>query len=88
MTDPIKQMYVLDAQATELPRAVYDEVRELWLDNELGNDYCYYTWTEHDFHAADDATEGKDSIYNHGWPAIAAYLRSRGIEQCLIHFWW
>jgi hypothetical protein len=80
-------MTVLEAQTTPLSREVYDEIVELWSDNELGNDTHYYHWTEHDFHAADDA-DNPDSVYYNGYPAIAAYLREHGVEQCLIHYWW
>jgi hypothetical protein len=90
MNDPISQVYVLEAQASPLPREVYDEIRELWSDSEFGNDNYYYSWTEYDFQAADDKSEGRqeESVYFNGYPAIAAYLRERGIESCLIHYWW
>ena len=72
--DPVKQVTVLDAQWSNLPQGVVEEVHEFWRNMELGNDYYY---------APFDVIEDEDS-----YPLIAEYLRSRGIENCLLHFWW
>lgn len=87
MSNVFETVVVLEAQASPLPREVYDEIRDLWSNNEFGNDNYYYRWTEWDFAAADEV-DNEDSIYYGGYPAIAAYLREHGIEKCLIHYWW
>lgn len=81
--DPVKQVTVLDVQWSNLSEEVVDDVRKLWENMELGNDVCYVRWDEQDFHDTD--TE-EDEQYR--YPALAEYLRSRGIEKCLIHYWW
>lgn len=72
--DPIKQITVLDAQWSNLPEDVLEEVRQMWRDWELGNDYYYAKFYVDE--------------YEDSYPLIAEYLRSRGIDKCLVHFWW
>lgn len=71
--DPIKQVTVLDVQWSNLDEEIVDEVREFWRNNELGNDYYYVTIDIHD---------------DEDLPLTTEYLKSRGIETCLMHFWW
>ena len=72
--DPFSQTVVFEAQWTDTPEPVYNEVRDLWQAYELGNDWFYFTW---------DSTEhGED------YPMIDAFLKDRGITKCLIHWWW
>lgn len=73
--DPISFETVLDAQRGELPSEVKEQISELWGDNELGNDDCYFKFNT----AFEEARE---------YPIIAEYLKSRGVERCLIHYWW
>jgi hypothetical protein len=70
----IKQVTVFEAQDKDIPKEVYDEVRILWRDMEFGNDNYYYNW--------DSGIDGLD------YPIIATYLQSKGVEMCLIHWWW
>lgn len=84
--DPIKQVTVLDVQWSNIPEDVYEEVRRLWRDRELGNDYCYISWDEEDFYTTDDPENMFGDEYK--YPLIAKYLRERGVKECLIHYWW
>lgn len=67
---------ILDAHGKGVPKEVVDEMRKLWRDRDLGNDYCYYPWFPED----DDEK----------YPLIAKYIRDNqeDEENILIHFWW
>lgn len=86
----ITNRVVIEAQWSDMPEEVVNEVRELWRDRELGNDYYYYTWSEDDFHDAE--SEEDDEDFSSDWstyPVLAKWLRDNGVEAgCLIHFWW
>ena len=71
-SDGIMRVTVLNAQ--KFPEDVKDEVRQLWIDFEYGNDVYYHEWGIE-----------LDSL---NYPIIAEYLTSRGVSECLIHFWW
>ncbi len=72
--DCIKQVTVFEVQWTNCPVEVKEEVKRLWKNCEFGNDYFYYNW---------EAIEDSDS-----YPLIHEYLSSRGVTECLIHWWW
>lgn len=72
--DCIQQPTVLVCTWTNLPIELMEDVRRLWTDRELGND-VYYT----PFHVLENEEE---------YPLIAEYLKSRNIEECLVHYWW
>ena len=65
---------IFNAQWTDCPTEVEDEVRKLWRDMEYGNDHYYYSW--------DSEEDGED------YPIIDEYLKSQDITKCLIHWWW
>jgi len=72
---------IFEVQWSNCPVEVADEVKRLWKeDDRLGNDAYYYSWES-------DETDGEDSDINR-YPIIAAYLKSQGITECLIHWWW
>ena len=73
-TDCIQAMNVFEVQWSNCPAEVETEVRKLWSNMSFGNDNYYYAWDPAD----DDDT----------YPVIAAYLKSRSIGKCLIHWWW
>lgn len=73
-TPALSQKYVLECIWTDIPDDVYEEVKELWAENEFGNDNYYYDWY----------TDSDEDNY----PKIAAYLIEHGITECLIHYWW
>jgi hypothetical protein len=70
----IKQVTVFDVQWSDCPVEVEAEVKQLWRDNELSNDNSYYSWNEKE----DSET----------YPIIAEYLKSKGVTDCLINWWW
>lgn len=72
--DCISQVTLFDVQWTNCPVEVEDQVRTLWTDAELGNDTSYYSWNSE--------SDGES------YPVIDEYLKSRGVEKCLIHWWW
>lgn len=71
--DPIFTATIFDVQWSNTPEPVVEEVKQLWQDLELGNDTHYWAW---------DGEEWDD------YPLIREYLQSRGINTCLIHYWW
>jgi len=73
--DAIQQVTIFDVQWSNCPIEVENEVKRMWLELEYGNDYYYHKWC-----GDGDQTER--------WPIIAAYLQSRGVKECLIHWWW
>lgn len=75
--DCIQEKTVFEVQWSNCPVEVEKEVRRLWRENEYGNDVHYYSWNDED-----------DDSDAEGYPIIAEYLRSRGINRCLIHWWW
>jgi len=71
----IQAVNFFDVQWSNCPIEVADEVRQLWRDVEYGNDAYFYDWED-----ADPDTEN--------YPVIKKYLKSRGITECHIHWWW
>lgn len=75
--DPVKaiqQRTIFEVQWTDCPVEVEAEVKQLWRDQSLGNDYYYAEW--------DDEEMCED------YPVISRYLRKHGVKECLIHWWW
>ena len=72
--DCIQQRVVFEVQWTNCPVEIEQEVKNLWIRADFGNDYYYYSWN------GDDEAEE--------YPAIHEYLSSRNINECLIHWWW
>lgn len=66
-------IFEVPAYNSGVPDEVVEEVGRLWRDLEFGNDHYYWGWDGEDW---DD------------YPLIRAYLQSRGINTCLIHYWW
>jgi hypothetical protein len=67
---------ILDVSSVGVPQEVKDEMRELWSEFELSNDYCYYAWDP--------------ELDEEQFPLIAEYIKNSGEdeENILIHFWW
>lgn len=78
----IQATTIFEAQWSDCPVEVEEEVKQLWRDNELGNDTCYYNWNIENENESDGA-DGKIK-----YPLIRAYLKSKKIKKCLIHWWW
>lgn len=77
MTDCIQQKTILEATWTDIPDDVRNEIGQIWDDYELGNDHYYWQF---------DVAEC-DEEWNE-YPALNNYLTSRGITECLLHYWW
>lgn len=83
-TPAIQDIKILEAQWSDLPEDIYEEVVQLWRDRELGNDYYYYP-----FDVENEKYMGDDEDYTgEGYPKLVAYLEERGIKDILIHWWW
>ena len=72
--DCIQNKTIFEVQWSNCPIEVEVEVKKLWADRELRNDNCYAGWDSEEM--AED------------YPVINEYLLSRGVEKCLIHWWW
>lgn len=99
----IQQKTVFEVQWTDCPVEVEVEVKHLWRWQELRNDHCYFNWDRDDEHCFDvtdphapKAPEGvtEEQADEEGvairllYPLIDEFLMSRGVEKCLIHWWW
>jgi len=72
----VRQRTVFEAQWSDCPKDVEDEVIRLWKDCGYGNDCYYYDWT----HDEEEIEE---------YPLIDKYLLDQGVtESCLIRWWW
>lgn len=78
----IRQETVFEVQWSDCPVEVENEVRELWIEQELGNDFFYYPWD-----SKDESDDGNGTLAEQ-YPIIAEYLKSKGVTECLIHWWW
>lgn len=70
----LNSQIVFEVQWSDCPIEVADEVKRLWKDITLGNDYFYFSWIS--------------SEYGEDYPIINEYLLSNNVEECLIHWWW
>lgn len=82
--DCIQQVTVFNVQWSNCPVEVETEVRQLWRDNELGNDRYFYPWND----SEEERNENGESQDSEEYPIIAEYLRSRGVTKCWIQWWW
>lgn len=68
---------VIECTMSDFPEELMDEVRQMWVDMEFGNDHYYYEW---------DCDEDEEQ-----YPKIASYLKELddvAYRTCLIHWWW
>lgn len=68
---------ILEVTWTNCPVDVAEEIGEMWVDREFGNDDYYATW---------DFNQDAES-----YPLTAQYLKDNGItdeDSVLIHYWW
>jgi len=73
-----RKMWVLDAQWSDCPIEVYEEVQNLWQEYERGNDYYIIEMTLLD-------------VDKEKYPYIFDYVSSFGItdqENFFIYYWW
>lgn len=85
--DPVRQVTLLDVQWSNLDEEIVEEVRNLWRLEGLPNDSSYLTWR-----VAEEIEKDKDWVEagrpGGACPKLNEYLKSRDIEECLIHYWW
>jgi hypothetical protein len=98
----IRQIYLFEVQWSDCPVEVETEVKKLWRWQELGNDFYYFSWDrDADAYIGEDELRdggrtanpiggviGEDSKLHLVFPMIDEYLMSKGVEKCLIHWWW
>jgi hypothetical protein len=70
----IQEKILFDVQWSDCPVEVEAEIKELWRDNEFGNDNYYFEW--------------KSEEWGEDYPIINEFLKLKGITECLIHWWW
>lgn len=70
----IRQETIFEVQWSECPVEVEADVIKLWNDFRAGNDHWYLPWNSEE--------DGEN------YPLIDEYLKSKGVTQCLIHWWW
>jgi hypothetical protein len=78
----VRKVFMLDAQWSTCPIEVEEQVKGLWLANELGNDRYMLK------HTIEDLLEYSDEFPT---DAIVQYLRENGVpddEMVIIHWWW
>lgn len=67
---------VITAQWTDLPEEVVDDVRNLWSNMGLGNDYYYVNF------------DVEEDNWNGEYDNLVAYMKAHDLESALIHYWW
>lgn len=98
MHESFQPHVVLDAQAAGVPVDVKEDIRKLWIDQALGNDYYYYSWNyeynfEYEYAEGEEieepADEDDDWRLDKRYPALAKFIEDNGDpENLLIRFWW
>ena len=74
----VKKVWFFDVQWSDCPQEVAEEVRHVWHNMELGNDYYIYK-TEVDLELFEE------------YPRIYYWLKYKGVnegEPVIIHWWW
>ena len=76
--ESVEKVWFFDAQWSDCPTFIEDEVRQLWADYELGNDNYFYKSTLN------------SELYER-YPRIYLWLEHKGVkegERVMIHWWW
>lgn len=74
----VSKVYFFDVQWSDCPIFVYEEVRQIWIDYDLGNDYYIYKTQ-------------LDSELLESYPRVYSWLKHKGVkedERVIIHWWW
>lgn len=85
-----RKVWFLDAQWSDCPVEVEEEVKAMWQNYELGNDHYIIKTTLEDLgYGVEDEVEDGEPVY----PATIQYILEKepliGHEdQILIHWWW
>ncbi len=70
----IQQVTVFEVQWSDCPVEVEAEVKQMWENYDAGNDHWYLAWESEEM--------------SEDYPLIDEYLKSKGVTECLIHWWW
>ncbi len=77
----IPKVYYIDAQCgPTLPEPVYEDVRQIWEDNELGNDFYMYNTSLENLEECD-------------YPDLITYIKEQEpnidpTDKIIVHWWW
>ena len=86
MDDRIKKFFktqvTIDFQAVRpfISQNIYEEVKDLWREAELGNDNDYYRYS------VEDAEE--DGVDNVQYPDLHQFIKDSGYPVVMLHWWW
>lgn len=84
----IQQITLLDAQWSDCPDEVKEEVAKIWQWRELPNDSSIYKWKrDEEYWGPEDEDESTRSVKD-VFPTLDKYLMDQGISECWIHWWW
>lgn len=97
----VRKVTILDAQWSNCPVEVEDQVKDLWRHLEFGNDHYYADTTLQDLREMDEDESAETNRFDEKemeWKTIklrtnliVEYLEANGVaeeEQILIHWWW
>lgn len=76
--DSVKKVWFFDAQWSDCPKGVEQEVKQLWGDFELGNDHYMYK------------CKVDEELFDE-YPKIYFWLKHKGVpdnDEVIIHWWW
>lgn len=90
-TPALEKVWMLEAQWTNCPKEVKDEIRELWHHYELGNDH--YTWQTSILELTEALEDREEDCCCSvpGCPLLIAYLKAHNIPEddyVYLHYWW
>lgn len=97
MTTKFKSAVIIDFQSEDnIPEDVYEEIRQLWVNNSYGNDNYYHkmSWTLEDYRR----TPTDERAVNFEYPKLMEWLDQefahlsmddvKNWPEILIHWWW
>ena len=82
--------YATIVESSDIPEPVEEEMRKIWREQELGNDFYYFGWDADEL----DYTEDWENPVRCGdrFPNLQAYIEANVPEdkrdRILLHFWW
>lgn len=77
-TNSVRKVWFFDVQWSDCPKSVENEVREIWSDRGLGNDYYVYK------------TDLDEELFEN-YPRVYFWLKHKGVsegEKVIVHWWW
>ena len=77
-SESVYKVHFFDVQWSDCPVFVYEEVKQIWSDYDLGNDDYMYK------------TSLNDELFE-SYPRVYMWLKHKGVlegEQVIVHWWW